>query len=425
MGRYLILTLVATFCAAVPTTDLVIPAKVDFDTYPTSTSFIQAMSKSGGTETDCRTFATTTINTIKASVKSEQGILNAEDTGKDCADEGQGDVANAQGKLAAANKDQLAKQATAGTTLDTKKTACTASVAFIVNLDTLESSECYDTAKEQSYINAKSTCTSATSAMTTADEAVTTAKTTVKDGQREHDDALAQAAQLKSACHCRVQRDQAAAWTAASNATAAHAADWKQAHEVACALNSATSCDIPTCPTVTQPTLAAGVSDAVCTEAPIKAPIETPSKECECTDRADWMSYNEYDCSDYVNGEFCVDHGEEADEDEVLPASACCMCGGGTCTEAPIKAPIETPSKECECTDPDAAEWSTRDGYTCAHFSPQSSTLDQAHFSALNPGFSCAKASLAVNARIFWSDLNGVSPGDACCICGGGTRTCT
>merc|ERR1712166_1434562 len=138
--------------------------------------FIQAMSKSGGTETDCRTFATTTINTIKASVKSEQGILNAEDTGKDCADEGQGDVANAQGKLAAANKDQLAKQATAGTTLDTKKTACTASVAFIVNLDTLESSECYDTAKEQSYINAKSTCTSATSAMTKADEAVTSAK---------------------------------------------------------------------------------------------------------------------------------------------------------------------------------------------------------------------------------------------------------
>merc|ERR1712166_864572 len=250
MGRYLILTLVAAFCAAVPTTDLVIPEKVDFDTYPTSTSFIQAMSKSGGTETDCRTFATTTINTIKASVKSEQGILNAEDTGKDCADEGQGDVANAQGKLAAANKDQLAKQATAGTTLDTKKTACTASVAFIVNLDTLESSECYDTAKEQSYINAKSTCTSATSAMTKADEAVNIAKTTVKDGQQDYDNAVAAAAQLKSACHCRVKKEQAQAWTAASEATAAHAADWKQAHEVICALDPTIPCDtVPDCPT--------------------------------------------------------------------------------------------------------------------------------------------------------------------------------
>merc|ERR1712166_67173 len=274
MGRYLILTLVAAFCAAVPTTDLVIPEKVDFDTYPTSTSFIQAMSKSGGTETDCRTFATTTINTIKASVKSEQGILNAEDTGKDCADEGQGDVANAQGKLAAANKDQLAKQATAGTTLDTKKTACTASVAFIVNLDTLESSECYDTAKEQSYINAKSTCTSATSAMTTADEAVTTAKATVKDGQREHDDALAQAAQLKRACHCRVKKEQAEAWTAASEATAAHAADWKQAHEVICALDKKIPCDtVPDCPTVTQPTLSKDISSEDCTQALAEATV--------------------------------------------------------------------------------------------------------------------------------------------------------
>merc|ERR1712166_1094063 len=280
MGRYLILTLVAAFCAAVPTTDLVIPGKVDFDTYPTSTSFIQAMSKSGGTETDCRTFATTTINTIKASVKSEQGILNAEDTGKDCADEGQGDVANAQDKLAAANKDQLAKQATAGTTLDTKKTACTASVAFIVNLDTLESSECYDTAKEQSYINAKSTCTSATSAMTTADEAVTTAKTTVKDGQREHDDALAQAAQLKRACHCRVKKEQAEAWTAASEATAAHAADWKQAHEVICALDKKIPCDkVPDCPALEQVTLSSDVSSEDCTQALAAEATAEPTTE--------------------------------------------------------------------------------------------------------------------------------------------------
>ena len=254
----------ATICAAVPTTDLVIPEKVDFATYSTSTSFIQAMSKSGGTEADCRTFATTTIDTIRTDVKFEQGILNAGDTGKKCADTGQDVVANAQGKLDAADKDQLAKQGVAATRLNAKKTACTASVAFNVNLDTLESKECYDSTKEQSYINAKSTCTSATSAMTKADKAVTTAKITVKDSQREHDDALAQAAQLKSACHCRVQRVQAEAWTAASEATAAHAADWKQAYEVICALDSATTCDIPTCPTVTQPTLSKDISSEYC-----------------------------------------------------------------------------------------------------------------------------------------------------------------
>merc|ERR1712166_23764 len=268
MGRYLILTLVAAFCAAVPTTDLVIPENVDFATYSTSTSFIQAMSKSGGTDADCRTFADTTIRTIGTDVTSEQGILNAEDTGEDCAEKGQGDLANAQGKLDAANKDQLAKQGVAATTLDKKKTACTASVAFNVNLDTLESSECYDTTKEQSYINAKRTCTSATSAMTKADEAVTIAKSTVKDGQQDYDNAVAAAAQLKSACHCRVKKEQAQAWTAASEATAAHAADWKQAHEVICALDQTTSCDeLPDCPAVEQVTLSNDVSSEKCTQA--------------------------------------------------------------------------------------------------------------------------------------------------------------
>merc|ERR1712166_153400 len=191
----------------------------------------------------------------------------------DCADEGQGDLANAQGKLAAANKDQLAKQATAGTTLDTKKTACTASVAFNVNLDTLESSKCYDTTKEQSYINAKRTCTSATSAMTKADEAVTIAKSTVKDGQQDYDNAVASAAQLKSACHCGVKKEQAQAWTAASEATAAHAADWKQAHEVICALDPTISFDeLPDCPAVEQVTLSNDVSNEKCTQAQIDAP---------------------------------------------------------------------------------------------------------------------------------------------------------
>merc|ERR1712166_1599032 len=282
MGRrYLMLTLVAVFCTAVPTTDLVIPEKIDFAAYSTSTSFIQAMSKSGGTEADCRTFATTTIDTIRTDVKSEQGILDAGDTGKKCADTGQDVVANAQGKLDAADKDQLAKQGVAATRLNAKKTACTASVAFNVNLDTLESKECYDSTKEQSYINAKSACTSATSAITKADKAVTTAKTTVKDSQREHDDALAQAAQLKSECHCRVQKDQAEAWTAASKTKEDNAADWKQAYEVICALDQkTTSCDVPKCPAVEEPTLSNDVSSEDCTQAQTDEPTPEPAPAC-------------------------------------------------------------------------------------------------------------------------------------------------
>ena len=79
--------------------DTVVPEKLDFAAYSTSASFIQAMSKSGGTEEDCRTFATTTITTIEASVKSAQETLDAADTGAECAQEGQEMVTSTQGTL--------------------------------------------------------------------------------------------------------------------------------------------------------------------------------------------------------------------------------------------------------------------------------------------------------------------------------------
>ena len=68
--------------------DTVVPEKLDFAAYSTSASFIQAMSKSGGTEEDCRTFATTTITAIEASVKSAQETLDIADKGEECAQEG-------------------------------------------------------------------------------------------------------------------------------------------------------------------------------------------------------------------------------------------------------------------------------------------------------------------------------------------------
>merc|ERR1712166_1506646 len=76
--------------------DTVVPEKLDFAAYSTSASFIQAMSKSGGTEEDCRTFATTTITTIEASVKSAQETLDIADKGEECAQEGQNVATNTQ-----------------------------------------------------------------------------------------------------------------------------------------------------------------------------------------------------------------------------------------------------------------------------------------------------------------------------------------
>merc|ERR1711957_306189 len=139
--RVFIIALIASFCVALPTTDLVVPEAKDAGT--SGAEFVQSTLKSGGTETQCRTFATDTISSINSGVTSEQGT-----------------------------------------------------------------------------------------------------------------------------------------------ATASHVADWKQAHEVLCALDQTTTCTVPTCPAVTQPTLAAGVADEVCSAKPSTDDgyqFETCVQDCSTT----------------------------------------------------------------------------------------------------------------------------------------------
>merc|ERR1712166_1614716 len=258
--------------------DTVVPERLDFAAYSTSASFIQAMSKSGGTEEDCRTFATTTITTIEASVKSAQETLDIADKGEECAQEGQNMVTSTQGTLTAAKKASEEKNGEAKTALEAKNTACTAAVAFDVTLDILVSKECYEYTSETSYTSAKAACGSATASSTKADQAASTAKTAVKDREQGYNNAVSEAAKLKSTCLCRVQKGQAEAWTAASGTKEENAADWKQAYEVICALDQKTiSCDVPKCPALEEPTLSNDVSSEDCTQAQTDAPTAEPT----------------------------------------------------------------------------------------------------------------------------------------------------
>merc|ERR1712086_847428 len=146
----------------------------------------------------------------------------------------------------------------------TQATACNAPVTMVVNLPTLTASTCYDYTQEAHFLSVQGACDAANTALSQANSALGVAQTAATDAQTSLDAAVAEAARLMSECHCRVQQEQAAAWTAAGTATASHAADWKQAHEVLCALDQTSTCTVPTCPAVTQPTLAAGVADEVC-----------------------------------------------------------------------------------------------------------------------------------------------------------------
>merc|ERR1712086_421399 len=237
MGRLLVLVALIALSAAVPTkTDVVVP-ETKFDhrvafSQMSPTDFIQAMSKAGNSETQCREFATDTIADITATVTGSQATVDAIDTGASCAAEGQDAVA--------------AAQATAATALSTKQSTCTAAVDLpSVNLDALQATTCYDYTTAASYTAANEACDGAIVELADADQAVTVAQTEKSDA-----------------------------------ATASHEAEWQQAQQIICALDSASTCSVPTCPSVTKPTVAAGVENADaehCTPEPTTAPTQAPT----------------------------------------------------------------------------------------------------------------------------------------------------
>merc|ERR1711865_1123544 len=279
--KLLVLVALAAYeCDALPSaTDLVVPEgimmQVAFSSM-TPTAFISAMTKSGGSKADCGTFARTTVSTIDTDVSSEQGVLNEVANGDDCAAEGQTLVTSTKDKVVAAQAVVVTKQGEAADALSAKNTACSAGVDFSVGLEALESQTCFDYTSQTGYTQAKATCDLKTSALTTANAAVVTAQTVVTNEQTAAAAAVAEASRLRSVCLCNAHKKQTAAWASATTDHASHAADWKQAHEILCALDSATtSCNFDACPTVAKPRVAAGVETADqnhCTEAPAATP---------------------------------------------------------------------------------------------------------------------------------------------------------
>merc|ERR1712086_278664 len=284
--KLLVLVALAAYkCDALPSaTDLVVPEgmmmQVAFSSM-TPTAFLSAMTKSGGTKEDCGTFASTTVADIKTAVSSEQKVLNEVANGDDCAAEGQTLVTKTKADVVSAQADVVTKQGLAATALTAKKAACSAGVDFSVGLEALEANSCYDYTSQTGYTEAKAACDLATTSLKTADANVVTAQTVLTDDQATAADAVAEAARLESGCLCNAHKRQTAAWASATTDHASHAADWKQAHEILCALDSATtSCNFDACPTVAKPRVAAGVETAVqthCTEAPTATPTATPT----------------------------------------------------------------------------------------------------------------------------------------------------
>jgi len=244
------------------------------------TAFISAMTSSGGSKEDCRTFADDTIADIKSTVASSQGSMDAIETGSGCAALGQDEVQAEEAKVAAAKV--VVQNAEAVVASKTTAKDAAASATYEVTFDLMSTSQpnCLDVSGESSYLAVKNARDTAIAELAAAETAQTAAEVEVTAAESARDLVVAEASRLMSGCLCRVHKEQAAAWASVSTATAAHAADWKQAHEVICSLDQTTTCTIPTCPTVTQPTVAAGVATADsehCTPEPTPAPTPAPT----------------------------------------------------------------------------------------------------------------------------------------------------
>merc|ERR1712086_1118709 len=250
--RFYVFIALAVSCHGLPTTaDAVVPERQTMllqhraaFTKMSPTAFISAMSSSGGSKEDCRTFADETTKAIKATVTSTQDVLNTIDTGSGCAALGQDLVQNAETKVAAAKTAAQNAETDVASKTTAKDDAASATFEVTFDLMSTERPNCLDVTGKSSYTVVK----------TPAD-----AKTAVTAAEAAHAAAVTNAAGLEKECLCRVYTEQTDAWESASTATASHAADWKQAHELLCALDQATTCTVPTCPTVSKPTVASGV----------------------------------------------------------------------------------------------------------------------------------------------------------------------
>merc|ERR1711865_547199 len=242
--RFYLFIALAVSCHGLPTTaDTVVPERQTMllqhraaFTKMSPTAFISAMSSSGGSKEDCRTFADETTKTIKATVTSTQDVLNTIDTGSGCAALGQDLVQAEETKVAAA---KTAAQ-NAETDVASKTTAKddAASATFVVTFDLMstERPNCLDVTGESSYTVVKTAADTAIRELATAKQTLVDAKTAVTAAEAAHAAAVTNAAGLEKECLCRVYTEQTDAWESA-----------------------ATAGTVPTCPTVSKPTVASGV----------------------------------------------------------------------------------------------------------------------------------------------------------------------
>merc|ERR1712086_641147 len=213
--RFYVFIALAVSCHGLPTTaDAVVPERqtmllqhrAAFTKMP-PTAFISAMTSSGGSKEDCRTFADDTIADIKSTVASSQGSMDAIETGSGCAALGQDEVQAEEAKVAAAKV--VVQNAKADVASKTTAKDAAASAPYTVTFDLMSTSDprCLDVSGESSYLAVKNTRDTAIAELEAAVTALTAANTKVTGTEASLATVVTEASRLESGCLCRIHKE--------------------------------------------------------------------------------------------------------------------------------------------------------------------------------------------------------------------------
>jgi len=228
--------------------------------------YVTELLQDGKDQGACADLAAATIKEVQDEVATQQKILDSLDTGADCPNKGQAAVDSAQSALDQANKDKNDADAAASS-------AANAPVNITPKpLSSLTPGECGQFFSDPAYVAAVAAADSAKTAATQAAGAVTGAQAGLKAAQDAQQEAI-------KACQCAVRAAYNKAWAAANANNDENTKVFTKGEHMKCVLDATppADCQVGDTPKVSAITLAEGVPESVCTEAPTPVPTPQPT----------------------------------------------------------------------------------------------------------------------------------------------------
>merc|ERR1740138_213627 len=263
MKTVICLAVIITITYALPNTESVVPEThfvsgvavvpevemLQVNAFQEAQDYVTELLQDGKDQGACADLAAATIKEVQDEVATQQKILDSLDTGADCPNKGQAAVDSAQSTLDQANKDKTDADAAASSAANAPMNIAPKP------LSGLTPGECAPFFSDPAYV-----------------AAVAAAQAGLKAAQDAQQEAIKE-------CQCAVRAAYNKAWAAANDNNDQNTKVFTKGEHMKCVLDGTppADCQVGDTPKVSAITLAAGVPDSVCTEAPTPVPTPVPT----------------------------------------------------------------------------------------------------------------------------------------------------